>query len=259
MENPLKYSLTTRFKDRHILRLLAPAPGEKVLDVGCGIGYLLGLAVQSGTRVFGIDLSPVALKKAVSFLGERTFSCASAANLPFRDGYFDKIIFADVIEHVADDGMALAEITRVCREGASIVVTTPEIEAPFTETRMKTLLHSESDELLKNIRDGYSLDKLSTLMRSRGIEVQEVVYTNFYLAELMLGLTKVCYYLKNRSYKTQADLVRTARSPLFNIYKRLVFPVFLGIGRAEEWFLQGRCKGHCLIIQGQVEKKKGAT
>ena len=255
VDNPLKYSLTTRFKDRHILRLLAPGPGERVLDVGCGIGYLSGLACQSGAQVYGVDTSAVALKKGVVLTGHKTLSCASAEQLPFQDATFDKVIFADVIEHVSDDKAALTEILRVCKDGARVVVATPAIEAVFTETRMKTLLHGEEDHFLKNVRNGYSAEKLSELMQVASIRPREVVYTNFYLAELMLGLTKVLYYFKQRSYKTQADLIKLTRSPAFFFYKKIIFPLFLGIGRIEEKLLQGRSKGHCLIIGGQVIKE----
>ncbi|MDE0939414.1 MAG: class I SAM-dependent methyltransferase, partial [Pirellulales bacterium] len=64
MENPLKYSLTTRFKERQILRLLDIRPGERLLDVGCGIGYLSGLASSCGAQIVGIDMSRKALVHA---------------------------------------------------------------------------------------------------------------------------------------------------------------------------------------------------
>jgi SAM-dependent methyltransferase len=256
MENPLKYSLTTRFKDRHILGLLGLEPRDRVLDVGCGIGYLVGLAGQGGSRACGIDPSPEALAGAVGLMGSRIFACAGADRLPFREAVFDKVIFADVIEHVDDDRQALREIARVCKDGARVVVTTPAIEAPFTTTRMKTLLHGDEDHLLKNVRHGYSASSLAALMGECGIEAQNITYTNFYLTELILGMVKLVYFFKNRRYRTQADLLASARSFGFGFYRRVLFPLFLRIGRAEEWLLQGRCKGHCLIVQGAVVKEE---
>ena len=258
MDNPLKYSLTTRFKDRHILRLLDLHPGERVLDVGCGIGYLSGLAAEVGVEVCGVDMSSAALKHGASLVRRQPFACAGADQLPFPDDSFDKVIFADVIEHVPDDGAALREIWRVCRPGAKVAVATPAIEALFTETRMKTLLHGEEDQYLKNVCDGYTAEYLSRMMDEAGMHPEEVVYTNFYLVELLLGLTKLLYFAKQRRYKSQADLVRLSTSPLFELYKKVVFPIFLGIGRAEEKVLQGHCKGHCLIVGGRVEKKTRA-
>lgn len=256
MDNPLKYSLTTRFKDRHILRLLAVEPQDRVLDVGCGIGYLVGLAAKTASQVCGVDPSPQALGGAIGLMGSRIFACAGADQLPFPEATFDKVIFADVIEHVGDDRQALREISRVCKAGAKVVVTTPAIEAPFTTTWMKTLLHGDEDQFLKNVRHGYSAASLTALMRECGIEVQNITYTNFYLTELILGMVKVMYYFKNRHYRTQADLVANAQSALFKLYKKILFPLFLWIGRAEERLLQGRCKGHCLIAQGQVVRQE---
>jgi SAM-dependent methyltransferase len=50
--------------------------------------------------------------------------------LPFQDGTFDKIICAEVLEHVPDDHEAVRELLRVLKEGAEMAVTVP---TPFTE------------------------------------------------------------------------------------------------------------------------------
>tara|TARA_B100001094_G_C17939561_1_gene674807 strand:- start:638 stop:805 length:168 start_codon:yes stop_codon:yes gene_type:complete len=44
-KNPLHFSLTTRFKKRQIFQMLDVKPKERILDVGCGIGYLSGLKI----------------------------------------------------------------------------------------------------------------------------------------------------------------------------------------------------------------------
>ena len=88
----------------------------------------------------GIDMS---LPSSASCAGSRYshFATAGAGELPFVDNSFDKVIFADVIEHVPDDSLALSEIVRVAKAGAVIVISTPALEGVFTETWLKTFLH----------------------------------------------------------------------------------------------------------------------
>jgi len=253
LENPLKYSLTTRFKDSRIFGLLEIAPGERLLDVGCGIGYLCELGREAGALVYGMDKSRQALHYAAATV-EGKFAAASAEGLPFRSNSFDKIIFADVIEHVPDDQKVLREIVRVARPGARIVISTPALEGVFTRTWLKTLLHGEEDEFQKNYREGYTADSLAALMRDCHIGDSEVVYTNFFLSEIFLGLTKISYALKKKSYNSQADLVDLSASVPFRIYKSLLFPVFLSLGRLEEWLVRRWVKGHCLIVGGTINK-----
>ena len=91
-------------------------------------------------------------------------------------------------------------------------------------------------------------------MRDCHIGDSEVVYTNFFLSEIFLGLTKISYALKKKSYNSQADLVDLSASVPFRIYKSLLFPVFLSLGRLEEWLVRSWVKGHCLIVGGTINK-----
>ena len=253
MDNPLKYSLTTRFKERQILRLLDIQPGDRVLDVGCGIGYLSSLGRSRGGKVYGIDMSRQALGYARADV-EGQFAVAGAGELPFACDSFDRIIFADVIEHVPDDCAALVEIARVARPGARIVISTPALDGVFTETWFKTYLHGEEDELQKNFREGYTPCSLRELMGNCRIGETTVAYTNFFITEILLGATKLFYATQKNRYKSQADLVEVSGSWLFSVYKWLVFPIFFGLGRLEEFLLGGWAKGHCLIVGGTVQK-----
>jgi len=253
MDNPLRYSLTMRFKERHILRLLELEPGHRLLDVGCGIGYLCDLSRRQGAQVHGVDASAEALSHARRQV-EGHFAGAVAEALPYRDNTFDRIVFADVIEHVPDDHRALAEIARVAKPGARLVVSTPALDGVFTRTWLKTFLHGEEERFQKNYREGYTEERLRGAMAGCDICAAQTAYSNFFVTELFLGLAKLGYALKKARYHSQADLVEVAESKLFAIYKHLVFPVFYWVGRLEEGLVGGRVKGHCLIAAGTVHK-----
>jgi hypothetical protein len=67
-------------------------------------------------------------------------------------------------------------------------------------------------------------------------------------------LTKVFYATRKRYYRSQADLVEVSSSWLFSLYRAVVFPVFLWLGRLEEWVVRKWMKGHCLIVCGTIDK-----
>lgn len=116
--------------------LLDVRPGVRLLDVGCGAGRHSVEAVRRGADVVALDLSHDDLATACRSVAE--FGSADvpapgrfaavrgdARGIPFDDATFDRIIASEVLEHIADDGAALAELVRVLRPGGSIAVTVP--------------------------------------------------------------------------------------------------------------------------------------
>jgi SAM-dependent methyltransferase len=111
-----------------ILSALALRPGERVLDVGVGPGFLareMAGAVGPSGEVRGLDLSPAMLELARARLDG--FSHASlgegdAVHLPFEDGAFDAAAVIQVYEYVKELDRALAELFRVLRPGGRAAI-----------------------------------------------------------------------------------------------------------------------------------------
>lgn len=108
-------------------RLLGTTRFDRVLDVGCGTGYLgLGLAVVGRAEELHLsDISPGMLSRAqqnAAALGvDAIFTQASATALPYPDDYFDAVVTRGVLHHLHDVPAALREWRRVAKPGAPVL------------------------------------------------------------------------------------------------------------------------------------------
>jgi 2-polyprenyl-6-hydroxyphenyl methylase/3-demethylubiquinone-9 3-methyltransferase len=95
--------------------------GKNVLDLGCAGGFMAEAMAQLGARVTGIDPAADAIEAArrhADSSGLRiTYDVGVGEALPYSVAAFDAVVCVDVIEHVADLDLVLAEVTRVLRPG----------------------------------------------------------------------------------------------------------------------------------------------
>jgi SAM-dependent methyltransferase len=101
----------------------APAPGERVVDVGCGTGAVLE-RFGAGAVAVGIDDHEDALRFAREKSGARLLR-ADARALPFASGSVDRLFLLDVAEHVPEDARVFDEIRRVLAPRGLAVVHVP--------------------------------------------------------------------------------------------------------------------------------------
>jgi len=111
--------------------------GDRVLDMGCGGGRHAFEAFRRGARVVALDAEDSELKDvailfaAMEEAGESGPGAVGAplngdaVHLPFADATFDRIIAAEVLEHIPADAAAIGELTRVLRPGGTMAVTVP--------------------------------------------------------------------------------------------------------------------------------------
>lgn len=107
-------------------------PGDKVLDVGCGKGFLLYdfTKVVPGVEVYGIDVSKYAIDNAKEEIKDR-LQVGNARALPYPDNYFDLVISITTLHnlHNYDLEPALREVERVGKQNKYICVESYRNEA----------------------------------------------------------------------------------------------------------------------------------
>ena len=115
------------------LEMIVRAAGKRlqgqVLENGCGVGMYVQRLEGLGAHVTGLEYD---FERAVE--ARRKSACiinAAGEHLPFPPESFDLILSHEVLEHVADDRQAVAEMARALRPGGRMVIFCPNRGYPF--------------------------------------------------------------------------------------------------------------------------------
>ena len=129
---------TYRAMFRTLIDLIAPKPGEAILDIGCGAGSLdrlLAQRVGGANPITAIDVNPFWLREAETLAAEDgvggmiRFLPGNAEAVPFPDNSFDAVFTVTVLEE-CDADCAIAEMTRVARPGGRIGIVVRAVDLP---------------------------------------------------------------------------------------------------------------------------------
>ena len=164
-----------RVRLRNIVSLIRPTAGERLLDLGCGIGNVAYEAARQGAQVIALDSSSeaVALTRELCRGLNVEVTRAEASSVPFPPKTFDKVVCADFLEHLtrSELRLVLRECGRVLREGGLLIVYSPCPTHLFERMRVWGLLKADLSHV--GLR---TLSELKRLLEEEGLQVAQAFH-----------------------------------------------------------------------------------
>ena len=127
-KNPTTLNAEINLLIKRIINTTKITEGDLVLDVGCNDGLILKEIVdRTKAKGYGIDISKDAIQKAKEKNPHPNvkYFISDVTKLNFHDGFFDKIICSEIIEHLKDEDLFIKEIYRVLKPGGLLYATFP--------------------------------------------------------------------------------------------------------------------------------------
>jgi len=133
---------------------------KKVLDVGCGNGYVLSKYASEGADVYGVDITQAAIEltrkrfEHLKLFGD--FRVADAQKLPFPDNTFDCVCSMGVLHHIPNTQKAVDEIYRVLKPGGRLIVMFYHRNSAKYQFnyRVRSMITGKTVQMLANEFDG---------------------------------------------------------------------------------------------------------
>ena len=153
------------------LSYLNKLPAGKILDVGCGLGFLLS-GLDKKFEKFGVEVSSLACESARNY--GNIFN-GTLENAKFKDNEFDIIVMYHVIEHIEKPEEIIKEINRILKPNGVFLIATPNFKC-FCARRFKDnfrLLHDKTHISL------FSDKSLTKFLKDFGFKIEKKAYPYF--------------------------------------------------------------------------------
>jgi len=189
VRNLLKVEGDLAFRRRceTIIEWADAGPDDVILDCGSGYGFVLRvLTALTPARVIGLEYQAERVLETSQVLGpipRLSLTQGDAMQLPFADNTFSHVVCSEVLEHLPDDGKAVAEMFRVLKPGGVLIVTVPSAYYPFGWDPPNWVMQKISGRQLKGEKPWsgiwyghqrlYTKQNLASLMRGHGFDVEE--------------------------------------------------------------------------------------
>lgn len=148
-------------------------PGERVLDMGCGAGRHAFEMYKRGADVVALDQDTDELATVREWFdamrdggevpagAEATAIEGDALALPFEDGEFDRIVAAEILEHIPADIQAIDELVRVLRPGGTLAVSVPRWLPEIINWKLSADYHNVEGGHIRIYTDAELVDKVT--------------------------------------------------------------------------------------------------
>ena len=165
-----------RYSDRlshEFVRAAGVAPGQQVIDVGCGAGALTAVLAEivGAGNVAGVDPSEPFVAEARARVPGADLRVGPAESLPFEDGMFDAAVSQLVFHFVQDPARSVAEMRRVTKPGGRVAACVWDMTGGMTMIRSywDAVREAGSTEPDETERFGGQRGQLAGLWREAGL------------------------------------------------------------------------------------------
>lgn len=164
------YSKFPKISCADVAKRLSEIKYSKLLDIGCGTGYLLDLLRHRSDAVFyGLDLSPEMVKVARKKLGKSVYLTeGSALTLPYDSSVFDVVTCVQSFHHYPDPTKAMKEAYRVTASGGRYILSDTGVGGfgQWIDNHLMFKLMHSGDYA------AYSRHDIEKMMRQTGFEIE---------------------------------------------------------------------------------------
>lgn len=138
---------------------------KTILDIGCWSGQYAKLAAKFAKKTFGIDPNEQAIVVAEYEASSAEFKVGSVLRIPFKDNFFDFVIFSEVLEHIPEgtEKKAIKEIKRVLKPNGHFLISTPSdnilsilLDPAFFLIKHR---HYSKNQVLSFLKDNFQVEK----------------------------------------------------------------------------------------------------
>jgi O-antigen biosynthesis protein len=160
---------------------LIPAGTGRILEIGCGAGMTGRLLKELGFQeVVGVELVEKVAREATPYYDRVIVDDVEKAALPYEKGYFDCILYGDVLEHLVDPWKVLKEHRSLLKPGGIIVCSIPNIRHYRITKRL--LLKGKWDYQESGILDRthlrfFTIGSMQNMIADSGFEIATVIKT----------------------------------------------------------------------------------
>jgi SAM-dependent methyltransferase len=207
------------------LRRARIGPGSRLLDLGCGGGRHAFAAAKAGAVVVAFDADAgecatvAATLAAMRDAGELDASSRSsvlrgdATALPFPDASFDRVVAAEVLEHLLDDRAAMAELARVLRPGGVLAVTVPRYWPEVVNWALSHEYHEVEGGHVRIYRRSQLCERLGSVgLRSVGSHHAHALHAPYWWLRCLVGVSRADHPLVAAYHRLLVwDIVKAPR------------------------------------------------
>ena len=167
---------SVRFRKAQVLEALDVRPGDRVIDVGCGVGHMtleLAKMLHGMGHITGIDSSQTMIQEAKKRLQNLRnppvdYQCEDAHRLSFAEGSFDAGLMMSTLIHVKIPRQVLSELFRVIKPGGRVVAMESDWQLMAFATGNRTADKMLGSIMRRSVRHGGIAHQLPILMKKVG-------------------------------------------------------------------------------------------